>query len=140
MVKSMKSNSCLILLMAVLIATAMSPMYLSTSKVSADATCYDYEWWQGLSGQCVKDIQVLANHKLPYIPDRTTIAEDGAYGPQTKAGIIRIQQAGGLTQDGIVGPNTWGALCYDWTSRPYAGGPFSPAEVAAATNAGCPNY
>ena len=32
---------------------------------------------------------------------------DGIFGPQTEAGVKALQQATGLTVDGIVGPNTW---------------------------------
>lgn len=32
---------------------------------------------------------------------------DGIFGPQTEAGVKALQQATGLTVDGIVGPKTW---------------------------------
>jgi peptidoglycan hydrolase-like protein with peptidoglycan-binding domain len=35
---------------------------------------------------------------------------DGSFGSGTKSGVIKFQKAKGLTQDGIVGKNTWTAL------------------------------
>jgi peptidoglycan hydrolase-like protein with peptidoglycan-binding domain len=32
---------------------------------------------------------------------------DGIFGHQTEGGVKALQQARGLTVDGIVGPNTW---------------------------------
>lgn len=32
---------------------------------------------------------------------------DGIYGSETRSRIVSIQAANGLTQDGIVGPDTW---------------------------------
>ena len=37
-------------------------------------------------------------------------AIDGQYGPSTKDAVLRFQRAGGLTADGILGPETLRAL------------------------------
>lgn len=117
----------------VLVATSV---VVGTGSASA-ATCRSYLYSSGGNGTCVSYIQKLANHKLPYIGDRTTIAVDGAFGPLTRAAIIRIQKKWGLVPDGIVGPKTWAALCSAGTVSPFAGQLFSASTATAAARAGC---
>lgn len=38
------------------------------------------------------------------------VVQDGDFGPATTAGVKRIQEFFGITQDGIVGPHTWSCL------------------------------
>lgn len=59
----------------------------------------------GSSGANVKTLQTLLN-QLGF----NCGAVDGLFGTGTKNAVIAFQKAHGLTQDGIVGPQTWAAL------------------------------
>jgi len=76
-------------------------------------------------------------------PDRATtmavqralgVAADGDYGPITRAAVRRFQQAHGLIVDGVVGPQTLGALGLSGagSTPPAPGGGGAGAAVAAA--------
>ncbi len=61
-----------------------------------------HELSKGCAGPEVKTIQRIIfargiNHE----------AVDGEFGPKTKAGVIELQKQLGLTQDGVVGKDTW---------------------------------
>lgn len=58
----------------------------------------------GSGGSTVKAAQTLLNAA------GANIGTDGAFGPRTKAAVLAFQKARGLTQDGVVGPQTWAAL------------------------------
>jgi Putative peptidoglycan binding domain len=62
------------------------------------------------------DLVVWAQEHLVTAGYPTSV--DGGYGPLTQAAVQRFQTAHGLTPDGIVGPETWGALLR-----------FAPAKV-----------
>jgi len=59
----------------------------------------------GDQGAAVKVLQRALAH-LGYSPGKI----DGQYGPSTVDAVTRFQRAGGLTADGILGPNTLRAL------------------------------
>jgi peptidoglycan hydrolase-like protein with peptidoglycan-binding domain len=42
-----------------------------------------------------------------------TTSVDGKFGPKTEAAVIDFQVSNGIKVDGIVGPETWGALFAD---------------------------
>jgi peptidoglycan hydrolase-like protein with peptidoglycan-binding domain len=70
---------------------------------------------EGSSGDDVRWAQYLLVRRL-ILSDQIQI--DGIFGPQTKTAVIEFQQGAGLTQDGIVGPLTWGVLEQGFTVPP----------------------
>lgn len=59
----------------------------------------------GAKGSNVMQIQtILTGNGYP------TGGIDGIFGEKTKTAVISFQSAQGLTPDGIIGPQTWGAL------------------------------
>ena len=64
---------------------------------------------QGSSGEVVKRLQnVLSNGASEWGVAPGPI--DGDFGPKTKASVIAFQRWGGVTQDGVVGDQTWAVL------------------------------
>ena len=60
----------------------------------------------GNHGEQVRAIQALLNiYGRAHVGYR--LAEDGIFGPLTRAAVIRFQRAAGITDDGVVGPGTW---------------------------------
>ncbi|XWK90309.1 MAG: peptidoglycan-binding domain-containing protein [Phormidium sp.] len=59
----------------------------------------------GSQGQAVRDVQALLSQQGLY-----KNAPDGIYGTQTQAAVRQFQQSQNLPVDGIVGPQTWGAM------------------------------
>jgi peptidoglycan hydrolase-like protein with peptidoglycan-binding domain len=59
---------------------------------------------RGAGGQNVEAIQYLLRHH------GSAVEADGDFGEQTDAAVRSFQKAKGLTVDGVVGPQTWGAL------------------------------
>jgi peptidoglycan hydrolase-like protein with peptidoglycan-binding domain len=61
---------------------------------------------EGSSGAVVKSLQqVLSNGASEWGVGPGAI--DGQFGPKTKASVIAFQKWGGVTQDGVVGDQTW---------------------------------
>jgi hypothetical protein len=70
---------------------------------------------QGMSGTDVKAIQQALNI---WLPNRKPLADDGPFGPVTRAAIVEFQNQHGLAPDGVVGPKTLTAL---YPLAPYHG-------------------
>ena len=64
-----------------------------------------------------------------------SIGVDGDFGATTRTAVERFQTAHGLTADGIIGPETWGALLRYRTARIVWGAKASASSAAAATAA-----
>lgn len=59
----------------------------------------------GAAGQDVEFLQQLLNHHLPY-----TLLVDEIFGEYTEDAVKDFQGYHDLTQDGVVGPETWHEL------------------------------
>jgi hypothetical protein len=64
--------------------------------------------WIGSVGDDVTELQALLNAETP--TSLAPLAEDGIFGPLTRARVVEFQWQNGLTPDGIVGPLTWAQL------------------------------
>lgn len=60
---------------------------------------------RGSKGEVVAYLQ-----KVIYLKAGGNIAVDGDFGPQTEGRVRTVQMNAGITQDGIVGPQTWGVI------------------------------
>lgn len=66
---------------------------------------------QGDAGDGVEELQRVLNRWYPGVP---RLAEDGDFGPKTRARVVYLQRKAGLDQDGIAGPLTLGVLGLTW--------------------------
>lgn len=64
---------------------------------------------QGSSGDAVKAVQNLLNHKRG-----AGLSVDGAFGPATHNAVTSFQSHAGISADGIVGPTTWRNLVWHY--------------------------
>ena len=69
----------------------------------------------GSTGPDVRWAQYLLVRRL-ILGDASEI--DGNFGPKTEAAVQEFQQQAGLAVDGIVGPQTWGALQSGYSMPP----------------------
>ena len=76
---------------------------------------------QGSKGSEVTQLQTLLNQQ------GFSLAVDGIFGAQTAATVRQYQQKMGLTIDGIVGVNTWGALTSGGTGSGQTGSYYDPS-------------
>lgn len=65
---------------------------------------------QGARGADVITLQYLLNMTAEFYPSVPRVSQDGIFGNGTRQAVIAFQNVLGLSPDGIVGENTWGAL------------------------------
>ena len=68
----------------------------------------------GSSGAQVRKLQQKLNFVRDYYGGIPALSEDGIFGSATESAVRAYQRDKGLSQDGIVGPNTWNALIGDY--------------------------
>lgn len=109
---------------------------LPVNQVGAAARgCVAGTYRQGNSGTCVRYIQTILTYNLRSGSCgnvNTAVGIDGSFGPQTAAGVKAYQRENCLVADGIVGPNTWRALC----SQAFYSRVGSPTDNSVAWSAG----
>jgi len=91
-----------------IIATGLVAVVLTAAPAQADG-CYTWgrTLSEGTSGTDVRNLQIRVAGYPGY---GAVLALDGAFGPATKAAVIRFQQAYGLSADGIAGPQTYNQI------------------------------
>lgn len=67
---------------------------------------------RGDSGTKVNHLQYMLSVLSEYIPEIPPVAVDGIFGPATESAVRAAQRRFGLTEDGIVGRQTWDEI-YD---------------------------
>ena len=80
---------------------------------------------RGRAGYPVRALQqvLLGSYVYCYMVLDSAGGADGSFGPKTEDAVMYFQKQQGLTQDGLVGKNTWGALShYVYFTGTYEGG------------------
>ncbi|MBR4035163.1 MAG: peptidoglycan-binding protein, partial [Oscillospiraceae bacterium] len=93
----------------------------------------------GSSGSDVALMQSYLNAiKNGMFPSLSRLSVDGKYGQRTKNTVVQYQGLSGLSQDGIIGKNTWDAIVSDYENLApvnpdiYPGVPLRPGDSGAA--------
>ena len=97
--------------------------------------------YEGSTGENVTKLQEFLNYIGRSYPSIPPISADGTFGPATNNAVIAYQRQFSLTDDGIVGINTWNSLLreyyilfYDGSpqSEEYPGSPLSVGSTGSA--------
>jgi zinc D-Ala-D-Ala carboxypeptidase len=100
-------GSVLVSLLLTVTATFFGTLAMP-GKALADG-CYTWsrQLSEGTSGDDVKQLQIRISG---YPGFGGVLAVDGQFGAGTKAAVVRFQQAYGLSDDGVAGPNTFAKI------------------------------
>jgi peptidoglycan hydrolase-like protein with peptidoglycan-binding domain len=104
MTKSRRWTTLLPVHVGVVLTTLLALLIGGTLPAHGYANAFFPTQSQGNRGVDVVALQHLLRQQ------GQNIAADGAFGPATHTAVRNFQAAKGLAVDGIVGPNTWGAL------------------------------
>ncbi|WP_017717838.1 peptidoglycan-binding domain-containing protein [Kamptonema formosum] len=84
----------------------LAPIVVTVAAARAESAAIILR--QGSQGPEVTELQVLLDY-AGYPPGSL----NGIFGPQTKAAVLKLQQAKKLTANGVVGAETWQAVLID---------------------------
>lgn len=89
-------------------ATILATLVVTAGPAQADG-CYTWgrSLSQGASGEDVRQLQIRV---AGYPGTGGVLGIDGAFGPATRAAVVRFQQAYGLGADGVAGPATFNKI------------------------------
>lgn len=93
-------------------AASAAPAQETVAEAQANAlgpcnySCSHPVLMRGHTGSAVRHAQCLLNRVWGY----TAVDIDGIFGGMTEAGVRVMQIRCGITEDGIIGPNTWACL------------------------------
>jgi hypothetical protein len=78
------------------------------------ATCTKRVYKKGSRSTCVKHAQILLNYFIKQgAPEGgSSLTEDGIFGTNTQKAVKGFQKYWKLSQDGVIGNETWRVLCY----------------------------
>jgi peptidoglycan hydrolase-like protein with peptidoglycan-binding domain len=127
------------ILLVVIVGVAAIGTYMLVA--SRAATCRAYTWSVGKSNVCVQEIQRITNAagaRHWHYAGSAVITTDGSFGPMTKAQVVAFQRFGRLSADGVVGPNTWTALCAYARLLGAANDGYKAAAVSGCVFSGAP--
>jgi peptidoglycan hydrolase-like protein with peptidoglycan-binding domain len=107
--------AALLLLGAAIVAV---PAQAKAATSSSQTACVKRTLRQGSENSCVGHLQGMLN-----IVTTASLKTDNDFGKKTKAAVVQLQQQerksnSSFLVDGIVGPQTWGALCSQKTKYP----------------------
>lgn len=105
-------TNCNRAIIGLVVALTVGAMAFLPAQVSA-ATCKQSTWRYGDNHYCVGLIQWMLNDEGNYFrySGWSTLVADQDFGSLTKAQVKAFQTYAQIGVDGIVGPQTWGALC-----------------------------